>query len=135
MPHLTIEYSANLRERANIPALLQDLSATLASITDASGNSIFPVAGTRVRAYACTEYLVANDQVPDAGFVDANLKIAPGRSPADLQSTGSKIMAVMQKHFEPLQQQQGIALSFYIYEFAPPGTWKHNNLHRLLKKD
>ncbi|CAM5793033.1 5-carboxymethyl-2-hydroxymuconate Delta-isomerase [Castellaniella caeni] len=135
MPHLTIEYSANLRTQTDMPALLKHLSDVLQAVRSAEGEHIYPLGGIRVRAIPCEDYCIAGGQVPEAGFVHGALRIGGGRSLDVLKTTGDQVFDAIKAHFAPLFERQPLALSFVIDEFAPPGSWKQNNLHRLLKKD
>ncbi|MDN5842213.1 MAG: 5-carboxymethyl-2-hydroxymuconate Delta-isomerase [Alcaligenaceae bacterium] len=135
MPHLTIEYSGNLRDQADMPVLMRRLSEVLIAEKTADGKQIYPTGGIRVRAIPYEDYCIAADQIPDAGFVHTTLRIGPGRTPTELKSTGDHLFEAVSKHFADLFEHRGLSLSLAISEFPPPGTWKQNNLHRLLKKD
>jgi 5-carboxymethyl-2-hydroxymuconate isomerase len=132
MPHLVIEYSANLRPGGDIPGLLPKLAKCLIEF-HADGAAVYPAGGVRVRAYEATDYCIAGS-LPDAGFVHATLKIGRRRAPETVRATGDALFEVMKAHFAPLFAQQGLALSLYIDEVDEAGSWKHNNLHERLKQ-
>jgi hypothetical protein len=69
MPHLAIEYSANLRSGGDIPGLLPKLAKCLIEFR-ADGAAVYPAGGVRVRAYEAADYCVA-DGAADAAFVHA----------------------------------------------------------------
>ena len=50
MPHLTIEYTANLEASADMDTLCTTLAATLVALRHDDGAPLFPVAGDAVRA-------------------------------------------------------------------------------------
>jgi 5-carboxymethyl-2-hydroxymuconate isomerase len=133
MPHLTLEYSANLRAGGDFRGLCKELTDTLAAQRDGA-KPVYPIGGLRVRAIPCEDYCIA-DGAPDAGFVHATLKIATGRSEAVRKATGEALFEVMKRHFAQQYASQGLALSLEIYEFSEAGTWKHNNLHARFKKN
>jgi len=60
MPHLKIEYTANLDAHADIGELCKTLSHTLVTLKDAAGSLVFPLYGTRVLAYPAAQYAVAD---------------------------------------------------------------------------
>ena len=122
MAHLILEYSANLRAEADIPALLRKANQVLIE------QSVFPVGGIRSRAIALDDYCVADGSGDDA-FVHATLKIGAGRSEAARQKTGDDLFAMMKTHFAGLYARRYLALSLEIVEFSEQGTWKHNNIH------
>lgn len=127
MPHLTLEYSANLGDSGALGALCRQLGACLAS-QQAGGKPVYPIGGVRVRALAAQDYFIA-DGAPDAAFVHATLKIGAGRSEAVKKMTGDALFDIMKTHFAALYERHGLALSLEINEFSESGSWKHNNLH------
>ncbi len=133
MPHLTLEYSTNLRAQADMPGLVRRLAATLLA-EQAGGRPVYPAGGVRVRALPCEDYCIADGQ-PDAGFVHAVLKIGAGRASEVVRATGDHLFGVLREHFADLYARQGLALSLEIVEFSESGTWKHNNLHSRFRKD
>ncbi|PCE28690.1 5-carboxymethyl-2-hydroxymuconate isomerase [Paraburkholderia acidicola] len=133
MPHLTLEYSANLADDTRIGLLCTALAHSLDGQRDSdSGARVFPTGGIRVRAIRCEHYCVANGR-PDNAFLHANLKIGAGRSEAVRRATGDALFEIIKQHFAADYEQHGLALSLEINEFGEAGTWKHNNLHARLK--
>ncbi|RDK00978.1 5-carboxymethyl-2-hydroxymuconate Delta-isomerase [Paraburkholderia lacunae] len=131
MPHLTLEYSANLAGADRIGQLCK----TLADCLDAqreSGQRVYPLGGIRVRAVRCEQFCIADGR-PDAAFLHANLKIGAGRSEATKKATGDALFDLIKQHFAAEFETHGLALSLEINEFSEAGTWKHNNLHARLK--
>lgn len=129
MPHLTLEYSANLADQTDMTSLCGKLAQALAAIRLAD-SQVYKTGGIRVRALACHDYCIADGQQADAAFVHGCLRIGGGRTQETLTATGDALFAVMQAHFAELFEARGLALSFVIDEFAPPGSWKLNNLHQ-----
>ena len=132
MPHLTIEYSANLRETVDIPGLLPKLAQCLRD-QRVDGKPVYPAGGVRVRAYEAVDYCVA-DGAPDAAFAHATLKIGKGRARETVRATGDALFEIIKAHFAPVLERQGIALSLYLDEVDETGSWKHNTLHERLKR-
>lgn len=75
MPHISLEYSANLEGALDIRGLCEVLRDA------AQGTGLFPLAGTRLRAFAATHVVIA-DGDPQHGFIDIHLRIGAGRSDA-----------------------------------------------------
>jgi 5-carboxymethyl-2-hydroxymuconate isomerase len=75
MPHITLEYSPNLDAALDMPALCVALRDA------AAATGIFPPAGIRVRAIACTHYVIA-DGDPKHGFIDISVRLRAGRPDA-----------------------------------------------------
>lgn len=131
MPHLTIEYSANLKNEGGLDTLCTRLAHCLAAQQDGD-NVVFPLGGIRVRAFAADTCCIADGTIA-ADFVHANLKIGAGRSEGVKKQTGDALFAVIKSHFEGLYARTGLALSLEINEFSEAGNWKHNNLHAQLR--
>ena len=66
MPHLCMEYSANLADRVDLADLCSRLNATLLD------TGFFEPGAIRVRTLRCDHYSVA-DELPDNAFLDASL--------------------------------------------------------------
>ncbi|MFO1314395.1 MAG: 5-carboxymethyl-2-hydroxymuconate Delta-isomerase [Burkholderiales bacterium] len=132
MPHLTIEYSGNLRGTGDLDGLCAALARTLVAF-EADGRHVYPAGGVRVRALAADHWAVGDGRA-DAAFVHARLAVGAGRGAATLKATGDALFAVMKAHFAALFEQQGLALSLEVGEFPEAGTWKHNNLHARMRE-
>ena len=127
MPHLIIEYSANIEDQIALDALLDKLH------TCALGTGVFPLGGLRVRAHRADAYRIA-DKAPDNGFVHITALIGHGR-PLDVQQRAAEeLFAVLTKHLEPLYANSPLALSLNVQEFHPVLNFKKNNLHEYVKR-
>ncbi|EIT84339.1 5-carboxymethyl-2-hydroxymuconate isomerase [Fictibacillus macauensis ZFHKF-1] len=128
MPHFIIEYTDNIADEGNFPALLQKINAVLVA-----RNDLFPVGGIRSRAIPLHHYCIADGTNERDAFVHAHLKIGAGRSEQDKQAVCTRLFTVMKEHFAPLYETRGFALSMELSEFSESGTYKHNNLHARYK--
>ena len=127
MPHLIVEYSANIEDQIALDALLDKLH------TCALGTGVFPLGGLRVRAHRADAYRIA-DKAPDNGFVHITALIGHGR-PLDVQQRAAEeLFAVLTKHLEPLYARSPLALSLNVQEFHPVLNFKKNNLHEYVKR-
>ncbi|CAE6920554.1 5-carboxymethyl-2-hydroxymuconate Delta-isomerase [Paraburkholderia domus] len=131
MPHLTLEYSANLAGAEGIDELCKTLARCLDTQRE-NEQRVYPLGGIRVRALRCKQYCIADGRA-DAAFLHANLKIAAGRSDTAKKATGDALFDAIKQHFAAEFEKHGLALSLEINEFSEAGTWKHNNLHARLK--
>lgn len=131
MPHLTLEYSANLADSADIRELCGELARCIDSQRD-DERKAFPTGGIRVRALRYDDYFIADGSVPDAAFIHASLRIGPGRPPAVIEAVRAALFDVIKRHFAEAYRTRGFAASIEVSEFAPPGTLKWNNLHQRL---
>ena len=126
MPHLFIEYSANLDQSADI----QGLCAAASEAMLATG--LFETGAIRVRAVKCGAYAIADGHA-DNSFVDASLRIGAGRSMEDKKRAGEAIFAAMAAFLAPQFEAPHIALSFEIREIDPGLSWKKNAIHPRLR--
>lgn len=123
MPHITIEYSANLEGRLDIAALC-------AVALDAAGSTgVLERPATRVRAIRCDHYAIA-DGHSDNSFVDASLRMGTGRTEAQKEATGRAIYEAMRAYCEPLFAEPYFALSLELREIDKDLSWKENGIKR-----
>lgn len=128
MPHLTVEYTANLAPEGDIAGLMPKLARCLVAQRH-DDKPVFPIGGVRVRAIEIGQWCIADGSLPDAGFVHAMLKVGAGRAPAALQAAGDAVFEILKAHFAQQHARRGLAISLEMAEFSEAGTWKHNNLH------
>lgn len=127
MPHLTIEYTANLEASADMGRLCTTLAATLVALRHDDGTPLFPVIGTRVMAWPAPHFAVADGQ-PDRAFIYMNLLITPGRTPAMVARAGDAVLASVKAHLAPVFAAHAVGLTLQVQEGAPVYEGKHNNL-------
>ena len=130
MPHVTIQYTANLDPEANMGVLCSALAEVLCAQRDGEGKRVFPIGGTRVLAYPAAAFAVA-DGAPDRAFVYLNVRIAPGRAPQHVAAAGEALMAIVRRHFAALFASRPLGITLQVDEGAPSFDVKHSNLHPL----
>lgn len=126
MPHLTVEYSANLEARADLDALCDTL---LEAVLE---TGLFEVGAVRVRALRADHYAIA-DRHPENGFIDLNFRIGAGRSADDKKRTGEALFAAASAALAPLFETPHFALSLEIREIDAEMSWKKNAIHPRLR--
>ncbi|ASY66108.1 5-carboxymethyl-2-hydroxymuconate delta-isomerase (plasmid) [Sinorhizobium sojae CCBAU 05684] len=126
MPHLTVEYSANLDGRADIGALCHALLRAVLS------TGLFETGAVRVRAVRCEHYAIA-DALAENAFVDLNFRIGRGRSPEEKKRTGEAVFVAASSVLAPLFETPHFALSLEIREIDPDLSWKKNAIHSRLR--
>jgi 5-carboxymethyl-2-hydroxymuconate isomerase len=133
MPHLVIQYSAELDAQTDMGALCKALAQAIVSFRDANGAQPFPTGGTRVLAYPAAHSAVA-DASHECAFAYFNLRIARGRSAAVKQAAGDALAQVIRDHFAPLLARRPLGLTLQIDEGAEAFDAKLGNLHALYPK-
>lgn len=122
MPHVIVEYSANLAPAIDIKLLLQHIHRA------ALETGVFPIGGMRTRAICHTEYVIA-DGHPDNGFIHIQARIGAGR-PDDVRArAAAHIFASLTGDMAQHMAEHGTGLTIEIVEMAPVGSLKENTLH------
>jgi len=128
MPHVTIQYTANLDPEARMSELCATLAEVIGAQRDAEGRRVFPLGGTRVLGYPAPVHAVADGAV-DRSFVYVNARIAPGRSAAVVAATGQAMLAALRSHFAEQFANRPLGITLQIDEEAAAFDAKHSNLH------
>lgn len=127
MPHLIVEYSANLEpdlDMAHVVSVLHE--AALAT-------GVFPIGGLRVRASRRVLYKIA-DGHPDNAFIHVQARIGAGRSPEVRAKAAEEIFARLKDVTAEAFAERALGLSLEIVEIDPVGSLKHNNLHEAVAR-
>ena len=126
MPHIVVEYSANIRERIALDRLLERLHET------AIGTGVFPLGGTRTRAAERAAYRIA-DGHPDNGFVHVTMRMGHGRDADTRMRAAQTVFDALCAHLAPLFDSAPLGISFEVQELDPVLNFKKNNLHEYVK--
>ncbi|UCE32699.1 MAG: 5-carboxymethyl-2-hydroxymuconate Delta-isomerase [Burkholderiales bacterium] len=126
MPHIVIEYSSNIRERMELPALIERLHET------AIATGVFPRGGARTRAAERSDYRIA-DGHPDNAFVHVSMMIGAGRDADTRKRAARTVFDALVAHMRPLFEQIPLGLTLEVRELDPELSFKHNNLHDHLR--
>lgn len=128
MPHVTLEYSANVEDKIDIGELCRIIRKA------AGATGMVDPDATRVRAIRCDHYAIA-DEHPDNGFVDGIMRAGQkGRTHDQRLATGKAIYDAMRSYCAPLFETHYFALSFEIKEIDDVLSWKENGIKPRLTK-
>jgi 5-carboxymethyl-2-hydroxymuconate isomerase len=127
VPHLVVEYSANLESSVDLDALLDRLYES------AIDSGMFPLGGIRVRAYKAEHYRIA-DLSPDNAFVHVTAIVGAGRPLDRREQVARQLFGALCDALEPLSAAGPLAISFNMREFDPVLNLKKNNLHEYIRK-
>jgi 5-carboxymethyl-2-hydroxymuconate isomerase len=133
MPHLVIQYSAELETELDVRALCRALADTIVGVRDETGAQPFPTAGTRVLAHPAPHSAVGDGQ-HDCSFAYFNLRIARGRSTAVQQALGEALAATIRRHLAPVLARRNVGLTLQVDEGGEVFDAKLGNLHALYAK-
>ena len=128
MPHLTIEYSANLDGRTDMGAFCSEM---LQAMLD---TGYFEIGAVRVRAIRCEDYAIA-DRMNEKAFIDMSLRIGhrPDRTAESRKQVGGQLFDKAAQFLAPLFETPHFALSFEIRDIDPDLSWKKNAMHPRLR--
>ncbi|MCZ6459930.1 MAG: 5-carboxymethyl-2-hydroxymuconate Delta-isomerase [Gammaproteobacteria bacterium] len=122
MPHLIVEYSANIEEDLQLPELLTRLRDC------AVATGVFPLGGIRLRGARRDHYLIA-DGDPTNAFVHLTARIGQGRTLEVRESVVQALFDVLCSHLDELYAERGLGISIEIQEIDAATSLKKNNLH------
>jgi 5-carboxymethyl-2-hydroxymuconate isomerase len=126
MPHLAIEYSANLEEKTDLDALCRAVHAAILK------SGLFEAGAVRVRAFPARHFAIA-DLLPENAFADMSFRIGKGRSAEDRKRVGEAIFAAASEVLAPLFRTPHFALSLEVREIDAELSWKKNAMHARLR--
>jgi len=122
MPHLTLEYTANLKERAPDPDLLLSLHRLLESVAG------IKIGNCKSRWRRLEEWLVG-DGKGESAFVHLDLRFLEGRPLSVKQAVGAGAMELLRAHFAPASKGLDLQITVEVgdiqkatYFKDPPGT-------------
>lgn len=121
MPHVIVEYSANLANKTD-PMVL--LAAVKQGVLD---TGLFSTGGTRVRAARRDEYLIT-DEKPENAFCHIQLKIGTGRDPEICQAAAKQVFEAARDHLQTVFDTSPFCLSLEVIEIPKPTAFVHNNM-------
>ncbi len=127
MPHLIVEYSANLETRLDVQALVDGLHEAAAAIDG------LPLGGLRTRAARRENYRIA-DGDPENAFVHVVVRLGHGRSVEQRRAFGDALFSALRDLLEPVGSASPLAASLEIQEIHPELTWKQNNLREYMAR-
>jgi 5-carboxymethyl-2-hydroxymuconate isomerase len=127
LPHLIVEYSANIEDKIALDGLLDKLHASAVS------SGMFPVGGIRIRAMRMDHYRIA-DCNPDNGYVHVTALVGHGRPLDFRQRVCEQIFEALTTHLASLFEAAPLAISFNMQEFHPQLSFKKNNLHEYVRR-
>ena len=126
MPHITLEYSANLDSRVQMASLCKIAKAAMMN------TGVFELGAIRVRAVRCEAYAIA-DELQENAFIAVLVRIGAGRSEADKKRVGESLFGALSSALMNEFASPHFALSLDIIENDPALSWKKNAIHARLR--
>jgi 5-carboxymethyl-2-hydroxymuconate isomerase len=126
MPHLMIDYSANVEPDVDMGALCDTLRDVAASI------DAFPLAGVKVRAVQVDHYAIA-DGNPEHGFIDISVRIREGRDMETKQDAAQKLFDAAYEFVADVMQRRSLALSLELRDIDAALSPKSGSIRKYLE--
>jgi 5-carboxymethyl-2-hydroxymuconate isomerase len=122
MPHLTLEYTANLQDRAPTPELLTSVHRVLERLGG------IKIENCKSRWRKVEDWTVGEGQAPSA-FVHLDLRFLEGRSEETKRAIGAATLEVLRAHFQPPDPEADLQITVEVQDIRsvvyfkhPPGT-------------
>lgn len=112
MPHIQIDYSANLDGLIDIAAFCEHMRAAAVEI------DAFPLPGVRVRAIRVDHYAIA-DGNPDHAFLDMSVRLRGGRPAEVKQAAVQRLFEAARAFLAPVMAEHSLALSMEMRDIDP----------------
>lgn len=126
MPHVIVEYSANLEEDVSARDMVARVHATIVE------SGVFPIGGVRTRAERREVYAIA-DGDPANAFCAILIRIGRGRDEDTRRRVSQAVLATLADVTAEAFKKRGLSLSVEIQEIDEAGASRKNNLHERLK--
>lgn len=125
MPHLVVEYSHGLEERADIAQVCR---AAYAAILE---TDVFPTAGIRIRAHRA-DFAIVADGHPGNDFLAMTMSVGAGRPVEVLRQEGDRVFAAVRSVLAEVLATPHFALSLEIRVIDSQLSWKDTPIHARL---
>lgn len=125
MPHIQIDYSANLESRLDVAGLCHVLRDA------AVATGVLPLAGIRVRAMKADHVVIA-DGNPDHAFLDISIRLRGGRSPQAKADATAAIFAAAEAYCAEVMATSSFMLSLEMRDIDPALSPKASSIRNYL---
>jgi 5-carboxymethyl-2-hydroxymuconate isomerase len=126
MPHIVVEYSANLENKIDVLKLLEEVHIA------ALRTGEFEMAAVRTRAARREHYVIA-DGHEDNAFVAIWARIRPGRTPEKRKRIGQELFAAACQYLEQVYESTPMAISLEVQELESRAAFRKLNLAPILE--
>lgn len=126
MPHIIVEYTANLDHLAwdEVLKVLHEAAAEMAEL---------PLPGLRSRAHRCADFRVS-DGKPENAFVHVVLRMGHGRSEEARERIGKHVFAALADHFRATFDERPLSVTLEVQEIHPVLNFRKANLREHFDK-
>lgn len=117
MPHLVLEYTANLEKLTPDPRLSERLHRILESSAGVA------IENCKSRWHRVENWVVGDGKA-DAAFVHLELRLLEGRPPHVLEAVGREALGVLRDHFRPAPGKTDLQITVAVGELVRAAYFK-----------
>ena len=128
MPHLIVDYSANLEQAADIAGLCEALRACAANL------EAFPKTGIRVRAFQADHVSIA-DGNPEHGYVDISVRLREGRPKEVKEHAAATLFEAVKAHLAEVIATRPVMVSLEVREIDAKLAPKINTVRSWIERN
>lgn len=121
MPHLTVDYSANMEGRVDMAAFCDALRRA------AIDTGVLPMPGIRVRAFRADHVSIA-DGATEHGYIDISVRLRAGRDLAARKAATQSLFETAKTFLAPVFDQHSVVLSFEMRDIDPDLSPKYGTI-------
>ena len=121
MPHIVVEYSANLERDVDIAALVKVVHDAFIA------TAAFPLEAVRTRSVRRDNYRIA-DGNPRNAFLCVVGRIAPGRPQETRHHLGKLVFEAIQFHLSEVSAKIPLSITFELHEIDQTSAFRHNTI-------
>lgn len=125
MPHIQIDYSANLESRLDVAGLCRVLRDA------AVATGVLPLAGIRVRAVKADHVVIA-DGNPDHAYLDISIRLRGGRTAEAKAQATAAIFAAAEAYCAGVLAASSFMLSLEMRDIDPALSPKASSIRQYL---
>ena len=125
MPHIQIDYSANLETRLDVAGLCRALRDA------AVATGVLPLAGLPVRAIRADHVVIA-DGNPDHAYLDISIRLRGGRTPEAKAAATATIFAAAEAFCAGVMASSSFMLSMEMRDIDPALSPKASSIRNYL---
>ena len=125
MPHIQIDYSANLESRLDVAGLCRVLRDA------AVATGVLPLAGIRVRALKADHVVIA-DGNPDHAYLDISIRLRGGRTAEAKAQATAAIFAAAEAYCAGVMAASSFMLSLEMRDIDPALSPKTSSIRQYL---
>lgn len=117
MPHLKLEYSANIKEKLHLKDFFSSIHDVLVDTVNAD------LFRCQSRAISCDNFFIG-EGLPQESFIYLEILLLEGRSESQLQKAGNKILKLLEKYFVRSLEELNMQISVRVVEISSSHYFK-----------